>query len=153
MLKISRKTDYALYVLGLLSKEQGPVSLRELAKFGNLPYRFLSQIMGVLKFHGFVRSKEGITGGYELAKQPRDIQISAVIEAFEGPINVVSCFLEENCSSATHCPSQSLWSVIQSHLAKVLDSYTLEDLIQQHSGGGRGARSTIHAHVASHSRT
>ena len=37
MLKISRKTDYALYVLGLLSEQKGSVSLRELAKFGNLP--------------------------------------------------------------------------------------------------------------------
>ena len=131
MLKISRKTDYALYVLGLLSEQKCSVSLRELAKFGNLPYRFLSQIMGVLKSYGFVHSKEGVHGGYKLAKRPQDIRVTAVIEAFEGPMSVVSCFLEADCHSAEHCPSQSLWSVIQSHLAQVLDSYTLADLIQK----------------------
>lgn len=62
-----------------------PVRIRKIAEDHGVPARFLVQILLQLKGAGYATSTRGAAGGYQIAKDPRDISLGEVIAAIEGP--------------------------------------------------------------------
>ena len=56
------------------------------AEAGQMPERFLLQILRTLVARGILRSIRGSDGGYALAKPPAEISLLDIMEAIEGPI-------------------------------------------------------------------
>ena len=88
MLRISRKTDYGLLFLSSLARNypEQLVPLSEIAAQNKLPLPYLRQIAQVLHKAGIIYSKEGVHGGYQLAKAPSTITMTEVITIFEGAL-------------------------------------------------------------------
>ncbi len=88
-MKLSRTVAYALQAaLQLAQVENGaPVPCSRLAAEGNMPERFLLQILRNLVAHGILGSTRGVDGGYTLGRAPEDISLLEVIEAIEGPLD------------------------------------------------------------------
>lgn len=106
MLGFSRKVDLALLVVAALAGERrGFVSVRELARAHHLPYRFASQVTGCLKKQGILEAREGVGGGYRLARQPAAITLYDVVGAFEARVPLVACL---DARLGFHCP-QKAW--------------------------------------------
>ena len=83
-MKISYKGDYALKALFELAlryeqDSSGTVPINEIAKFGDMPKKFLEQILLTLVKGGFVKSRRGAGGGFTLAREPGDIKIGEEI--------------------------------------------------------------------------
>ena len=87
-MKLSRSVAYALQATMLLAElpVKGPVPCSRLAVAGELPERFLLQILRSLVTHGILESTRGVDGGYALRRPPSEISLLDVIEAVEGPI-------------------------------------------------------------------
>jgi Rrf2 family protein len=64
-----------------------PVPCSQLAAEGNMPERFLLQILRSLVTHGILRSTRGVDGGYSLVRSPNEVSLLEVIEAIEGPLD------------------------------------------------------------------
>ena len=64
-----------------------PVHAHEIADFGDIPRKFVEQVMHDLRQAGIVTSRRGRSGGYELTRDPGDITFADVVEAVEGPFN------------------------------------------------------------------
>ena len=62
-----------------------PVHGREIADFGDIPRKFVEQVMHDLRQAGIVSSRRGRAGGYELTRDPGRITFADVVEAVEGP--------------------------------------------------------------------
>jgi len=88
-MKLSRTVGYAVQAtLQLAQSPSGrPVPCSRLAAEGNMPERFLLQILRNLVTHGILRSTRGVEGGYSLDRNPREISLLEVIEAIDGPLN------------------------------------------------------------------
>jgi Rrf2 family protein len=86
-MKISRTIAYALNASLQLGKEPSgvPISCTQLAGVGDLPKRFLLQILRRLVTHGVLQSSRGADGGYFLARPPNEITLRDIIEAFDPP--------------------------------------------------------------------
>jgi Rrf2 family protein len=87
-MKLSRTVIYALQAacqLGVAGQDI-PVPSKKLAEAGNMPDRFLLQILRNLVSHGLLRSTRGVIGGYTLARTPEEISLLDIIEAVEGPV-------------------------------------------------------------------
>lgn len=86
MAAFSRKTYYALKALMLLQegRTRWPLALREVAAMGDIPLKFLEQIMMALRPAGFVASEKGPRGGYSLTRGADQISLQAVLEAVDG---------------------------------------------------------------------
>lgn len=57
------------------------------------------KILRILKDKGLLRSVPGASGGYSLARKPRDISFLDVIEALEGKLEISRCLCEDyDCS-------------------------------------------------------
>ena len=88
-MKLSRTVSYAVQATLQLAKNESsePVPCSQLASTGNMPERFLLQILRNLVTHGILRSTRGVDGGYSLRRPADDVSLLDVIEAIEGPLD------------------------------------------------------------------
>ena len=135
-MKITYKGDYSLKaVLSLaLHYNKGVLPIQELAKKGDIPFKFLEQILLTLKKGGFVDSKRGIDGGYFLAKPPETITVGDVIRFIEGPIEPVACANKnkyDKCRDFPYCVFKDIWSNVYTATSLVVDTITFAELVRR----------------------
>jgi Rrf2 family protein len=87
-MKLSRTAGYALQAALQLARtgSSAPVPCSQLAAEGQMPERFLLQILRNLVTHGILHSARGVDGGYRLERRPEEITLLEVIEAVDGPL-------------------------------------------------------------------
>ena len=88
---------------------------------------------------GLVETVRGRNGGLRLAKEPKDINIGAVIRSTENDFFVAECFDRANdtCAITPECVlKHSLHDAMEAFLA-VLDKQTLQDLLPPAKGSAR----------------
>ena len=138
-MKISKKGEYALRALIDLgiAQELGRPMLRigELAEKEKLPVKFLEQILTHLKLAGFVQSTRGKLGGYSLSKPTARIKFGAVIRSIDGPLAPIPCvsrtaYARCTCPDEAHCGLRLLMLDVRSAITRVLDRYTLRDVVE-----------------------
>ncbi len=133
-MKLSTRTRYGIRAILELAANygQGPLQIKIIARHQEISIKYLEQLMAILKTGGFVRSMRGSKGGYLLAKAPNKIKISEVFIALEGQIVTVDCIQDENyCERGIDCTTRQLWFDVQNAIMKVLESSTLQDLIDR----------------------
>lgn len=113
-MKMSRSTAYAVGALLQLSSApaQQPVPCSQLARKGEMPERFLLQILRHLVNHGMLKSTRGVDGGYSLTRPLSEITLLQIFEATEGPM------------TPTIPPLDSLPETSQAELVRVLGEIT-----------------------------
>ncbi|HLV09911.1 MAG TPA: Rrf2 family transcriptional regulator [Halanaerobiales bacterium] len=132
-MKISTRGRYGLRALVDLAKnESGPVPLREISVRQQISEQYLEQLFVNLRKTGIVKSVRGAYGGYLLNRLPDEITIKEIITALEGPIAPADCVLDgESCEDEINCVTHNLWLRIKEELDKLLNSITLENLIEK----------------------
>jgi Rrf2 family protein len=138
--KVSTRGDYAsraLLSLALHDDTQVPTSVRDIAERTGLPQPYLEQILLALKGAGLVRSKRGVGGGYVLARQAKDITLSEIVSAVDGPI-VAGDFGRPHedgaCEHEGQCILLAVWSEVGEHMREHLGSFTLADMVDRSRG-------------------
>lgn len=139
-MKVSTRGDYASRALLSLAlhESHGPTSVRDIAERTGLPQPYLEQILLALKGAGLVRSKRGVGGGYVLARTPAEITLGEIVAAVDGPI-VAGDFGEPHqngaCDHEGQCVLLGVWSDVGKHMRHLLDSFTLEQMVDAARGG------------------
>ncbi|HEX7522311.1 MAG TPA: Rrf2 family transcriptional regulator [Acidimicrobiia bacterium] len=137
-MKVSTRGDYAaraLLSLALHSSDR-PTSVKEIAERTNLPQPYLEQILLAVKGAGLVRSKRGVGGGYVLAREPSRITLAEILTAVDGPMTTL---MEEHDHCEGHCMLQEVWVGVSDEMRKLLDGYTLAELVERTRIGHPGA--------------
>lgn len=125
----STRTDYSVILLRALARSKGFVSLRIVAENNRLPYRYISRLAGELKKAGFLKSREGVLGGYALAKKPKDIRLLDVIELLDGPMAPSRCIAAPGtCSREANCPLKPHWTTMHRKIYTQVSTYTLASI-------------------------
>ena len=138
-MKLSTRTRYGIRAILELAQsgKKGPLQLKIIAQRQDISVKYLEQLMVVLKAAGFVRSVRGSKGGYVLAKAPEQIALSDVLHCLEGTVTTVECVENKDyCARAADCAARDLWVKVQNAIEDVLQSMTLQDLVD----GGKGNR-------------
>ncbi|WP_435645328.1 RrF2 family transcriptional regulator [Butyricicoccus porcorum] len=131
-MRISIKGRYALAVmLDLSIYDTGEnISIKTIAKRLNLSGKYLEQVVGVLTKAGFVKSVRGSSGGYRLAKQPKEYTVGAILRLTEGSLAPVACVEDgEPASEADSGVIMTVWQELNDAINSVVDRITLEDLV------------------------
>ena len=145
-MKITYKGDYALKALlqlALRYNEDDVLSIAEIAKFGDMPVKFLEQILLILRKGGFVKAKRGVQGGFSLARHPKDITIGEVIRFIEGPIEPISCAEKghyKGCKDISSCIFRGVWKEVSHAISVVVDTLTFEELAMRYKAKNLDAR-------------
>ncbi len=133
-MKLSTRTRYGVRAVLELAAGQGggPMQIKTIAHRQDISVKYLEQLMAVLKSAGFVRSIRGAKGGYILAKPANQIKLSDVFIALEGPVTTVECLEDKKyCTRVADCVTRQVWAEVQQAIEKVLQSMTLQDLVDR----------------------
>ena len=134
-MKITYKDDYALKALLdlALHYEKGLLTINDVAKHIDAPVKFLEQVLLDLKKGGFVESKRGNVGGYQLAKDPAEITLGQVIRYIDGPIEPIGCVEKgySNCQDLRKCVFKSIWQEVARATSVIVDNVSFADLVNK----------------------
>lgn len=134
-MKLSTRGRYGIHAMYdlALNADCGPQSIKAIAEREAIPEAYLEQLIAILKKEKLVTSIRGAQGGYKLARKPEEITVGEVLRALEGGLAVVDCLLEEDtCGKSCACPSRIVWMKIRDGLNQIVDSITLQDMINDY---------------------
>lgn len=111
-----------------------PIFLKDAAKRQEISEKYLWHLIPPLKNAGLITSVRGAHGGYSLAKPPSKITLKDIILAVEGPISFVTCVDDSSaCKRSGTCVAKDIWSELSEKFLQILESVTLEDIIEKHN--------------------
>jgi len=131
MIRITKTTDYGIVLLTHMAEDpERRFNAPDLASEAQLPLPMVSKILKLLARDGLLDSHRGVTGGYALSRRPREITVSEIIAALEGPIAITECIDDGpgECAQEAVCPLRSNWQLINAAIRGALDSLRLSDM-------------------------
>ena len=129
MLRISKLSDYATALLARMAQLGTPISAPALAADTRIPPTTVAKLLKQLAKSELVSATRGISGGYQLSRAPRLINVAQVLAALEGPLALTECSAHDgNCLRAGFCGTKNHWRKINRALITALETVTLADL-------------------------
>ena len=135
-MKLTTKSRYGTRAMLdiALHSNNGPVQLKKIAKRQEISVKYLEQLLRTLKAAGLIRSIRGAQGGYLLNKKPGKITVFDIVNTLEGSLNTLSCIRNfEHCHRASTCVTRDIWTELTTKITELLNSITLENLIEKHA--------------------
>jgi len=136
-MKLSTRGRYGTRALLELALHygEGPVPLKNIARSQQISLQYLEHIVTPLVAAGIIRSTPGARGGVWLARPPREVKLSGVIGLLEGSMAPVECVNNpEICDRSELCVTRDIWSELKKVINGVLESTTLQDLVERQKG-------------------
>ncbi|MFS0749362.1 nitric oxide-sensing transcriptional repressor NsrR [Oceanobacillus sp. 1P07AA] len=133
-MNLKKYTDYALRVLIFtgLKSDQELANIKEIAEVYQISQEHLRKVVHELTKKELVVTIRGRNGGIKLAKPASEINIGLLIRQLENDFVLLECF-DKGTNHCVISPGCTLKHVINKALVaffKVLEEYTLEDLIK-----------------------
>jgi Rrf2 family protein len=134
---ISKKMKYALKALIHIANHQdteGYVKAHDIAEQGQVPKKFLEQILLDLKKGRIINSKQGNVGGYYFVKKPENTTLADVYRLIDGPIALVPCASKNFYEKCEDCPDENTCSIrhaliqVRDETLKVLEKKNIAEL-------------------------
>jgi len=134
-MKLSTKGRYGLRAMvdmAVFSKGEH-VSINSIAERQNISANYLEQVFSSLRKAGLVKSIKGAQGGYSQTKVPSEITIGSIIRVLEGDFAIVDEIDQtENVTSIQKIIKISVWDKMNQLLNELVDSITIEDLVEDY---------------------
>ena len=129
-MKLSSKTHYGLMACHVLGKNypEGTVSASVLESQISVSGKYLEKIMRMLSVRNIVSASRGASGGYFLARSPKEITIGEIVRALEDDMEIIECVKEGGKCKC--CPSSGVWKKLYDGINEILDSMNLEQMIK-----------------------
>ena len=135
-MKLNTKSRYAVMALADMSKFpiNNPVSLRDISLRQSISLLYLEQIFLKLKKSDIVKSVRGTNGGYVLKRDPKNIKLSEISQAFDQKVKTVGCekHSDNGCNGkSSKCITHDLWDELEDYINNFFQQKTFSDLINE----------------------
>ena len=163
MFRITKKADYAVFILAHLARKAATsglatlVSAQELASFSALNKSLIANLLKDLTKAGILGSVRGARGGYHLARPAAEISLEEVLHVVEGPFTFVECAHDrlvpgeklapadgndhENCDLTPLCGSRGPLLILHARISRMLKDLSLAEL------SGIASCASVHDHL------
>jgi len=146
-MKLSTRGRYGTRALLELALHhgKGPVPLKDIAQSQQISLPYLEHLITPLIAGGIVWSIRGARGGVSLARPPEEIRLSEVLQLLEGSIALVECVNDPKyCSRSDFCVTKDIWGELKKVMDRVLESTTLQDLVERQKRKGQSEEVMYH---------
>lgn len=137
---ISKKAKYGVKAVIFLARQKNKgraILISEIARAEQIPKKFLELILLELKNKGILESYRGKTGGYMLAKEPKQISLGDILRTLEGPIAPLPCLSKtayrkcDECKDEKTCSIKTVFEKVYDALTTAFDGTTLDDMVKR----------------------
>ncbi len=131
-MRLTVYTDYALRLMMYLAvKDDGLATIADIAESYDISRAHLMKVAHQLGAAGYVETVRGRSGGLRLAKPAQTIRLSELVRHTEPDVAVMACLKPEDapCVIKRCCVLRTALDEAQAAFVKVLDGYTLSDLV------------------------
>lgn len=131
MLKLSKKADYGLIAVKHLAAHGavGSCSAADIAAACSVSGTLMAKVLQKLAKGGLVVSRHGSGGGYQLARNPKQISAFEVINAIDGPLTITSCVTTHGeCGQATTCTVRDPLRRVNDSILEILKGVTISQM-------------------------
>lgn len=127
-MKLSTKSRYGLRAVYCLAQNYGnqPVSLSKISADTAITKPYLEKLLNLLKKQGIIQSTRGLSGGYYLAKSPKETNVGEVLRALEDNLVIADC----NTTCKSKCPNRFVFNKLYTEINKTLNSISIEDMLK-----------------------
>ena len=133
-MKISKKAYYGLRCVTALAETCGELSVHEIAEAEGMPEEYLHKILQSLRRTGIVSAEKGMSGGYTLARNPKNISVWDIVVALDSgftPFNPPRLSAASPYPKLTHCQTNLAWRTLGQTIENTLSQLKISDLISQ----------------------
>lgn len=153
MLKLNRKTEYALLALRYMVEQGADVvtSVREIAAHYNIPEMLLAKVLQRLKHGDLVTSVKGSAGGYALARPATAMGLVDVLNIFNEQTHLVDCMdtMEPcDCQQQDHCDIRQPMEALNAMITEQLRNFTLDSFFRADMSASRPRNLSIYRREA-----
>ncbi len=128
-MKLSSKSRYGLRVCYILAENYpAHVSATVLEKGISVSNKYIEKIMRVLIKEKLVGAERGAAGGYYLLNSPESVTVGQIVRALEEDMQFIMCVSEGN---SCVCPTKNVWKKLYRGINDVLDSITLQNMLEE----------------------
>ena len=134
MIRINRKTDYAIRVILALAKEGDEVMLptSQIQQEMLIPKALSLRIVADLAKGGFIVTNPGRAGGLKLARPAAEINLRQVVTHFEKNFTISECLHQsDSCPFDQSCPVRCRWARLQALILQELENTTFDELARE----------------------
>jgi len=130
---LTKKSEYALLALVLISNSSKPKNAETIANELNISKSFLSKILQVFTKKEILKSFKGVNGGFVLVIPPCQLTILDITTLAEEKIpSVFECSISMSCCPDGTASCCSIWPLLN-NLQKKIDGFlrelTLKDIM------------------------
>jgi Rrf2 family protein len=132
MVRLSKKAEYGIIALRHVASVRGVVTAKEIADTYRIPYELLAKVMQKLARAGLLVSHQGVRGGYSLARNPAQVQVSSIIHAIEGTAPMIAQCMSEgpaSCGVFDVCTIKSPLHKVQANIERAFSDMTLAEIV------------------------
>jgi len=124
-------TDYSLRLLLYLALHSDGATISDVAEAYGISRNHLVRIANELGKQGVVQTTRGRSGGLRLLADPKDVNVGEIVRVVE-PFHLVECFDKgrNTCRITSSCTLKHALFEAQQAFLKVVDEYTLADLVE-----------------------
>ena len=130
MLKLTRKTEYALIALRHLRfiGKDHVVSAKEIADKYNIPKPLLAKVLQDLARQSLIEPIQGPRGGYKLKAKLDSFSMTEFFELMEGPWGIMDCYFDSNCELVETCNIRSPIQRLNESMRTMFDKMTINEV-------------------------
>lgn len=139
-MRLTTFTDYSLRVLIFLAAEPaGRATIAQIARAFDISENHLMKVVHFLGKAGLLANVRGKGGGLGLARPADQINLGEVVRITEANANPAECFDRERnqCVIAPICKLKDVFFEAERAFHKVLDGYTLDDVVRNRTAISR----------------
>ena len=138
-MRLTTKGRYGLKAAYILAEQygKGPIPIKQISEREKISESYLEQLLAKMRKSDLVESLRGVQGGYRLKRPPKEITVGDVLRSVEGDLSPTDCVEsgEFHCDNTIHCPSRRVWLKLKKGIDDVIDSITLQDMIEEENEG------------------
>ncbi|HBZ65322.1 MAG TPA: Rrf2 family transcriptional regulator [Bacteroidales bacterium] len=129
VVQLSEASSIAIHAMVLIAKADVQINVGHIADRTGASRNHLAKVMQRLVKEGLVKSTRGPSGGFLLAKDPRQISLLDIYECIEGPIEPTGCPLNRQVCPLGKCLMGGIVHKATTEIKKYLSDNKLSDML------------------------
>ena len=130
-MKLKASVDYGVRAIMYLAVKGTTCSSREISEEMSVPRDYLIQLALRLRNAGLIKARPGKNGGYVLAKDPSEITVANILDAFDNDLKHVRQPMKKGRKvSDSAAAVRAMHGMLADSLDQYMNSITVQDLLK-----------------------